>query len=257
MNRLFVAGGLLFLCSCQPNTSQPEQSTPSETSTPMKEQNLAATATLKSQLDEKKQAFLDKAPAEKIEAYQRGVDGLAESGLLDQALHEGDQAISFTLDNATGKAVSLQTYLNQGPVVLVWYRGGWCPYCNITLHYLQEKLPEFQALGANLIALTPELPDKSLDTQEKNQLEFEVLTDLNNEVARAYGIVFQLPEEVSELYKQSFDLEAYNGNDSDELPLAATYVIDTDGTIRYAFLDADYRNRAEPDEILVALRTLQ
>lgn len=152
--------------------------------------------------------------------------------------------------------MSLNDYLTQGPVVLTWYRGGWCPYCNITLRALQQSVLEFKAEGTSLLALTLELPDKSLSTQERNELEFEVLTDRNNEVARQYGLVFKLTPEVSELYKKNFSLEEYNGNDSDELPLAATYVIDQQGLIRYAFLDAEYRHRAEPQQIIKVLRSL-
>ena len=118
---------------------------------------------------------------------------------------------------------------------------------------MQQSLPAFQAAGAQLLALTPELPDKSLSTQEKNELSFEVLTDTNLGVAKAYGIVFKLIEEVGEVYRKNFSLLEYNGNDSDELPLAATYVIQPNGKITYAFLDAEYRNRAEPTNILAAL----
>ncbi|WKN45158.1 peroxiredoxin-like family protein [Tunicatimonas pelagia] len=176
---------------------------------------------------------------------------------MQQARQEGDTAVDFTLPNARGQSMSLKEYLQEGPVVLTWYRGGWCPYCNITLRALQQALPEFKAKGANLLALTPELPDKSLSTQEKNELEFEVLTDQANEVVRKYGLVFKLTPEVSELYKKNFSLAEYNGNDSDELPLAATYVIDKQGIIRYAFLDAEYRHRAEPQEIIEVLKSIQ
>jgi len=115
-------------------------------------------------------------------------------------------------------------------------------------------LPNIKALGANLIALTPELPDQSMSTAEKFELEFEVLSDIDNHVARNYGIVYKLTDEVAALYKEKFDLLATNGNDSDELPIAATYVINQEGKIIYAFLDADYRNRAEPSAITAALK---
>ena len=181
---------------------------------------------------------------------------MVEAGVEAQAKQVGDQAPDFSLSNATGQSIRLSEYLAKGPVVLTWYRGGWCPYCNITLRQLQLELPNFQAKGANLIALTPELPDKSLSTQEKHALEFEVLSDVGNEVARAYGIVFKLTEEVGEMYQNAFDLHAYNGDESKELPLAATYVIDVEGNIQYAFLDAEYRNRAEPSDILKILDSL-
>ncbi|MEM9828997.1 MAG: peroxiredoxin-like family protein [Bacteroidota bacterium] len=211
---------------------------------------------LQTELDARRADFNQKAPQTTKDAYQRGVESVADSGIMQQAKNEGDQAIDFTLPNAQGQLVSLSDYLNQGSVVLTWYRGGWCPYCNITLRALQQALPKIKAEGANLLALTPELPDKSLSTQEKNELEFEVLTDQDNQVAREYGLVFKLTPEVSELYKRNFSLQEYNGNDSDELPLAATYVIDQKGEIRYAFLDAEYRHRAEPEQIIKALNSL-
>ncbi|WKN32825.1 peroxiredoxin-like family protein [Porifericola rhodea] len=211
---------------------------------------------LQAELEAYKEKFLQKADQNKIEAFEGGIQEVIQSGILKQALNTGDQAISFTLKNAKGQEVSLDNYLEKGPVVLTWYRGGWCPYCNLSLKHLQQYLPQFKKEGANLLALTPELPDKSLSTQEKNELEFEVLSDVNNTVARQYGLVFQLNDTVSGYYKQAFDLEVYNGNNSDELPLAATYVIDSSGKIRYAFLDADYRNRAEPEEVLKQLKQL-
>ncbi|MEM9674192.1 MAG: peroxiredoxin-like family protein [Cyclobacteriaceae bacterium] len=209
---------------------------------------------VQTQLDARRADFNQKAPQTTKEAYQRGIDSVINSGILQQARQEGDTAIDFTLPNAQGQSVSLKEYLQKGPVVLTWYRGGWCPYCNITLRALQQSLPAFKAEGANLLALTPELPDKSLSTQEKNELEFEVLTDQNSEIARKYGLVFKLTPEVSELYKKNFSLEEYNGNDSDELPLAATYVIDQQKVVQYAFLDAEYRHRAEPQQIIEVLQ---
>ncbi|MBQ0788918.1 MAG: AhpC/TSA family protein, partial [Oceanihabitans sp.] len=154
------------------------------------------------------------------------------------------------------KSVSLYNELENGPIVLTWYRGGWCPYCNITLHYLQEKLPEFQKAGATLIALTPELPDNSLSTSEKNKLEFTVLSDVGNTIGKEYGVVFTLTNEVASMYEAGFGLSEKNGDNSNQLPLAATYVIDTNGIIQYAFLDADYRERAEATAILTALNKL-
>lgn len=214
-------------------------------------------ATLKSDLASKRAEWEAKASDEIQTIYNDGVLAVQESGIVENAVQVGDSAPDFRLYNATGQSVQLSEVLAKGPVVLTWYRGGWCPYCNITLNHLQQHLSDFQSAGANLIALTPELPDNSLSTQEKNHLKFEVLSDVNNEVAKQYGIVFKLNEAVSETYKQAFDLESYNGNDSDELPLAATYVIDKEGIIRYAFLDAEYRNRAEPGDILSALNKLK
>lgn len=219
--------------------------------------SMAQTDSLKTKLDEKKEGFLKKADKKKIEIYEAGIDSVEQSGITKNAIQAGQKAPEFTLNDANGDAVSLFTLLKDGPVILTWYRGGWCPYCNITLHSLQENLPEFKKRNATLVALTPELPDNSLDTKEKNNLEFEVLSDVNSEVGKRYGIIYKLTEEVAEYYKKGFNLEKYNGEDSYTLPLAATYVINTDGVVTYAFLDADYRNRAEPASIIEALDKLK
>ena len=208
-------------------------------------------------LNEKRKEGAAKFTKEKNEIYADGIKSVADSGILNNALNIGDKAPNFTLKNALNKSVSLYSQLENGPVVLTWYRGGWCPYCNITLHYLQEKLPEFKKEDATLIALTPELPDNSLDTSEKNSLEFDVLSDVGNTVGKQYGVVFKLTDEVATIYEAGFGLSEKNGDNNNELPLAATYVIDTNGIIQYAFLDADYRERAEPTEIITSLKKLK
>lgn len=209
------------------------------------------------ELEKKKKQSAQKMSAEKQKIAADGIKAVAESGILKTAKNKGDKAPLFALNNAQGKSVALKELLKRGPVVLTWYRGGWCPYCNIALHYLQEDLPLFQALGASLVALTPELPDKSLSTIERNHLKFEVLSDVGNKIAKEYGLAYRLTPEVAKAYQQGFDLHAYNGDESDMLPLAATYVIDKKGVIRYAFLDADYKNRADSKDIIAALKKLK
>lgn len=217
----------------------------------MKEDNISS---LKSKLEEKKASFEAKADDNKKRAYREGIESVVNSGITSTAKQVGNKAPNFTLNNALGKPVELKDYLKKGKVVLTWYRGGWCPYCNMTLHQLQQELPNFKANGASLIALTPELPDKSISTAEKNDLEFEVLSDVGNKIAKEYGIVFKLTDEVAGMYNKGFDMNSYNGDESNELPLAATYIIDENGEIIYAFLDADYRNRAEPSELTEFLK---
>ncbi|MFD1014489.1 peroxiredoxin-like family protein [Winogradskyella rapida] len=211
------------------------------------------TSPLKSQLDAKRANFERTADAEKQAIYKAGFEDVEQSGILELAKQVGDQAPDFTLNNAVGEPVSLTDYLKKGPVVLTWYRGGWCPYCNLTLQQLQKELPNFKAKGAQLLALTPELPDASVSTAEKNDLQFEVLSDIGNQVAKNYGIVFELTEAVAKIYNASFGLNEHNGDSSNALPLAATYIINEEGKIDYAYLNTDYRNRAEPSEITAFL----
>ena len=211
---------------------------------------------LQEQLDARKTQWMQSAPEEVQNWYQENQSAIEQSGILGLAVQKGAQAPNFTLKNALGADVSLYEKLKEGPVILTWYRGGWCPYCNITLHYLQENIGKFRKSGAQLIAITPELPDSSLSTSEKHELEFEVLSDVGNVVAQQYGIVYTLKPEVANLLQNKFDIHAYNGDESNQLPLAATYIIDQNGKVQYAFLDAEYRNRAEPKKMLKVLAKL-
>ncbi|WP_280254737.1 peroxiredoxin-like family protein [Nocardia wallacei] len=187
-------------------------------------------------------------PEDLLQQAQQHAESL--SGLGSDALTTGALAPDFTRTDQRGTPFTLTDALREGPVVLTFYRGGWCPYCNVQLHTLQQALPEFRAHGARLVAISPEPPDDSLTTAERHALEFDVLFDDRNGVARAFGLVFTVPEDVRELYRTAgADLTATN----DELPIPATYVIDTDRRIRYAHVDGDYRHRAEAADILTAL----
>lgn len=173
------------------------------------------------------------------------------------AVGVGDTAPAFDLPNATGSSVTLANRRAEGPVVLSFYRGGWCPYCNLELQALQEAVADVEATGAQLVAISPQTPDASLSTQQKHDLSFDVLSDVGNTVADAYGLVFDLPDALVALYKEfGIDLPTANGNDSWTLPMPATFVIDTNGVVRYAFVDEDYTQRADPNDILDVLRSL-
>ena len=224
---------------------------PMTESTPM-----AAATTLKSQLDEMSSTFKQRAPATTIALYDKGIRDVGSSGVLDTALKVGAKAPEFTLPDATGASVSLSSMLAKGPVVATWYRGGWCPYCNIQLREYQKMLPEMTTYKAQLVALSPQTPDNSLSTQQKDELTFAVLSDKGNAVAKQFGIAYKLPAELPAAFKGKLDLEKFNGDTSEELPLAATYVIAQGGTIRYAFVSEDYTKRAEPADILAALKSL-
>jgi peroxiredoxin len=138
-------------------------------------------------------------------------------------------------------------------VLLTFYRGDWCPYCTLQLRAYQAILPQIRELGAGLVAISPQTPDNSLSTAEKKGLTFPVLSDAGNEVARQYGLVFSLSETLRTV---SADLTSYNGDDSWELPMPGTFVIAPDGTVRLAFVDADWTRRLEPAAILDTLRRL-
>lgn len=213
--------------------------------------------TLATDLQAYQDQFKTKVPADVQAVMAQATNDLVASGIIDRSLKVGDSLPAITLPNATGDRVSVQAALGNGPVVIAFYRGGWCPYCNMELHALQQVLPEIEAAGATLIAISPETPDSSLSTQEKNDLTFEVLTDDKNAVARELGLVFALPEVLRPIYESfGIDIPAYNGDESFELPVPATYVIAPNGEIVYAFAEADYTQRAEPAEVVAALKAL-
>ena len=192
-------------------------------------------------------------PAEVLATFGREIEALARSGIAASGLREGTLAPDFTLPDVHGRAVTLSALLGQGPVVLTFYRGEWCPHCNLQLRAYEAILPQIRELGVSLVAVSPQTPDQSLTTTEQKGLTFPVLSDAGNEVARRYGLVFSLSET---LRAGSADLPAYNGDDSWELPMPGTFVIAPDGTVQLAFVDADWTRRLEPAAILDALRQL-
>ncbi|OPG10445.1 alkyl hydroperoxide reductase [Streptomyces sp. GKU 895] len=196
-------------------------------------------------------------PAEIREIMQRASQELAASGQADRALTVGTPAPRFSLPSATGQTLTLDDLLAQGPVVLTFYRGAWCPYCNIALRALQQHHEAILSRGARLVAVSPQIPDESLTLAEKHALDFAVLSDIGSDIAKQYGLAFDLPDELAAVYdKLGFDLQRVNNGHSRTLPLPATYVIDRDGTIRWAFVNTDYTSRAEPADILDALDAL-
>ena len=212
---------------------------------------------LAADLDAFRSAFMTKVPAEIRAAMERADSELLASGILDLALKAGDTAPDFTLPGSDGQIVSLKDLLKSGPVVLSFYRGGWCPYCNLELRALQAVLPKIATQGATLVALSPQTPDESLSTAEKNDLAFPVLSDSGSQVAKAFGIAFDLADELRPIYTQfNHALPVMSGTDSWALPIPATYVIGQDGVIALSFVNVDYRTRLEPAAVLEALSSL-
>lgn len=215
-------------------------------------------STLKEELDARRAEFMRTASPEKAIAFQRGVDELAASGIAERTVRVGDQAPDFTLTNARGEPVTLSDLLAHGPVVLTFYRGGWCPYCNLQLRAYQRALPEIKTAGASLVAIAPEKPDDTLTTAEKNELKFEVLSDVDGAVGAAYRLYFELSPELKALYEAGGnDLAKRNADGTWHLPIPATYVIARDGRVAAAFVDVEYRNRAETADILATLQALK
>jgi peroxiredoxin len=218
----------------------------------------SSTMGLKHELADFRAEFERTAPAGRAALYNAKVEELRASFPLDQALGVGEEAPDFTLPDAQGRPVLLSAALRDGPVVLAFYRGGWCPYCNIQLRAYQRALPQIAALGGRLIAISPQRPDGSLSTVRKNELAFAVLSDAGNSVARSFGLVYALPMELREALRSNGKaLPGINGDDSWELPLPATYVIAADRRIVLAAIELDYRNRLAPEAIIASLLSLQ
>ncbi len=180
---------------------------------------------------------------------------LVATGIAERALSVGDTAPDFTLPDALGKDIRLGALLAEGPAILNFYRGSWCPYCNLELRAYQRELQRIRERGAELVAISPMVPDESLSVAEKNELSFPVLSDVGCLVAEAFGLVFVVDQRIQEMYLERLgnDLPTLNADDSFRLPMAATYVIGQDGKVAYAYVEADYRVRADPEEVLAAL----
>lgn len=196
-------------------------------------------------------------PEERRAALAAAIEEVRQSGILEKAIHVGDKAIDFQLPESLGSNLRASDLWSTGPLVLVFYRGGWCSYCGRYLRELEKALDDMQTLDAQLVAISPELPEHALATQAKHKLAFPLLSDKGNAIARQYGIAYRIPPQVIPFYDELFDLRRANGNDSYELPLTATYVIDRAGVVRYAFLDPDYTERAAPKLILEVLRNVK
>lgn len=173
-------------------------------------------------------------------------------------LRVGDRAPDAEVWTIEGKPVKLSSLYAEGPVVLTFYRGGWCPYCNRALTEWEGRTDELKAAGGRLIALTPEAPDRAVKTREKNKLGFSVYSDYALEAARRYKVAFEVDEKTQKAYKGfGVDLAEWNANHEWKLPAPGTFVIGTDGVIRYAFADWDYKKRADPEEVIGAVRKLK
>jgi peroxiredoxin len=213
---------------------------------------------LKQELAEYRAGWFKRVPAERQAIMARHIAQLRD-GLAKMALKVGDHAPSIMLGNARGETVDVGVLLKKGPVIVTFYRGGWCPFCNLELRGLQRLLPDIEAVGASLVAISPEKPDDSLSTAEKNALTFEVLSDVGQKVGRAFRLVYEFNDELKSAYKEfGLDIPAKNGaGDEWALPISATYIIDRDGIIIYAYTDADYRDRADADDILNFLKSIR
>jgi peroxiredoxin len=206
---------------------------------------------LEAQLQSVTEEFKRQVPSEVFDTMVAAIDALAGSGAFEDALKPGDRMPGFELPDSIGHPVRSQDLLARGPLLLTFYRGDWCPYCNLALRALHDELPAIAASGTTLVAVSPQTPDFSLTTRQKLMLDFPVLSDARNLLARQFGIVFTLAEQLRPLYAGfGIDITRYNGDGSFELPVPATYLVGTNGIISQRYLDIDFRRRVEPEIVL-------
>ncbi|CAG2534328.1 Peroxiredoxin [Maribacter dokdonensis] len=194
--------------------------------------------------------------------FMKGVDEIIEEAKAFEkgknALKVGEQAPDFELPDALGNQIKLSGLLENGAVVVTFYRGSWCPYCNLQLRALQAKLPEIQSLGATLVAISPEVPDASMTKNEISEMDFTVLSDQDAKVASKYGVAWEVPEFLLDHMRvdRNLDLKQINKGNGTVLPIPATFIVGTDGAIQWSYVNVDYRTRSEPDEIVEALKSI-
>jgi peroxiredoxin len=213
--------------------------------------------TLSDQISKFTAAMAERAPREVLATLEAELEKLVASGIAQRALHVGARAPDFSLPEARGATIESSTLLARGPVVVSFYRGSWCPFCDLQLRAYQLVLPEIHRLGAELVAISPQTPDYALIEVERKELAFPVLSDAGNQVARRYGLVFKLSEALQRFQiGVGNPLPKFNGDESWETPMPGTFVLDRSGVVRLAHVDANYRVRLEPTELLTALREI-
>lgn len=194
---------------------------------------------------------------ERMAIYAKAQRAVEATDILETALGVGDAAPMFTLPDAHGNAVSLADILANGPVVLSFYRGAWCPFCNLELAALQREVDSASAQGITLVAVSPNTPDVTTDLVAKHALTYPVLSDKENAVAKQFKLVFEMEEGLVDYYRNhDRDIAGMNGSEVWELPVPATYVIDQGGVIRYAYVNLNHRERAEPSEVVAVAASL-
>jgi peroxiredoxin len=220
------------------------------------ETTLAADArSLREQFAERKELVAKYVPAEIQAIHARVIAELQQRRIAESALAAGAKAPAFELTDHNGKLVSSIELLTKGRLAMCFFRGRWCPFCVGQLEAMNLLIPEIEEVGASLIAISPQTVHQSFFMADQHKFHFPLLSDVGNDVARQFGLVYRVPEFQQAVYRRAFiNLPLANGDDSWELPIPATYIIERDGTVLYASADPDYTERLEPGEILSAVK---
>ncbi len=190
-------------------------------------------------------------PVEYIKMLREFDEDLVEADIKKYALRTGSQIPDFSLPNASGKILNMKDLYSKKTLVIKFYRGQWCPYCSLELRKLQELLSKIEDCPAQLVAISPQTPDNSLSTAEKNQLTFDVLSDVGNVVSHLFNLAYTIPPYLNDLYlKFGLDLQYFNGKGNLEIPMSATYVVDRLGKIVYDYVPNFPDDRQNPQLIV-------
>lgn len=213
---------------------------------------------LQEAIEEMKSNTLSKLPEETLSTIMNATEELIRSGIAEKAKDAGDKISDFALPNARGEEISVSSFLKKGPLVINFYRGAWCPYCNLELKALNDAYPSIKEYGANLISISPNLREKTAQFASENPFQFEILSDEGNRVAGQFGLVFTLVEELRPIYEKfGFSIPDYNGPDNYDIPIPATYIVATDSSIVHAYVNPDYTQRMEATEIVSILQKMK
>lgn len=212
---------------------------------------------LQKRLDTLKKEFTANVPQDMLDVMNLETDKLIASDIVENAIKTGQHLPDGLLTAAKGQQVDIDQIIDGKPLVISFYRGGWCPYCNLELQGLQEIASKVQALGANIIAMTPESVAHAQETKEKNGVSFDIYSDQGSEYAKALGLVFTLPKSLQEIYLTfGIDVEKHNGESKFELPIPTTLIVKPNREVVYIFADGDYTKRSEPSKLLDVLSGL-
>lgn len=213
---------------------------------------------LAAQLSAQYNGFTASAPAEIKDPIIRAKEDFNTSFDQSRVIKPGETFPQFSLPDATGKTVSSATLLEKSALLVTFYRGEWCPFCNLALAELQKHVGEYHRLGAEFVAITPELPNESLNIIQKHNLDFPVLSDIGNSFARQLGIVFKQDEGLRKPFDTiGIDLKKRNGDDSFELPIPITLLVGRDGIVKNVFVDPDFTRRLEPEAAFEWIKALR
>ncbi|MDM1048214.1 MULTISPECIES: peroxiredoxin-like family protein [Bacteroidota] len=209
---------------------------------------------LEQQINELNENLAKQLPTEVLEVFGKSIQDLKAKNMEDSSISVGDKFPDFSLPNTSDKTVALKELLQNGKVIIAFFRGSWCPYCNLELKALQDNLKQITGKNVTLIAVSPQTSDYSEELKINHHLEFELLTDKNNALAKQLGITFELQNYVIPTYSSlGIELSEYNENNNNELPVPAVFVIDTNSSIVYKFVDTNYMNRINIQELIEQL----